>query len=303
MPGDSIDNPLRKHQSTIEILIAVAIVAGLFLTMFAYAANWPPLVVVESRSMQHADGESDIGIMDTGDLVLVKKTGSRADIKTYYEGRQANHTTYGDFGDVIIYQRAGSAQQTPIIHRAIIYLEANPDGVSYRCWELGQLTEGVDFDFSVTTDTWNRITGNVILHDFGFRSEDLVIPIDSIIQETISRGALIHDGYITKGDFNRQVDQLLGISPNKEPVRFEWIVGVARGELPWLGIVKLYLTGELPTYTPQNSIYALIILVIVVILLPLLIESVLWLRTKKAKPASESGASHEPEAGEKYRER
>ena len=303
MPGDPAEDPLKRHQSTIEILIAVAIVAGLFLTMFAYAANWPPLVVVESRSMQHADGESFIGTVDTGDLVLVKKAFSRGDIKTYYDGREANYTSYGDFGDVIIYLRGGSNHQTPIIHRAILYIAANPDGVSFSCWELEQLTEGIDFDFSVPTDTWTRITGNVILHDYGFRAEELIVPIQDIVQETLSRGALIHDGYITKGDFNRQVDQLLGISPNKEPVRFDWVVGVARGEFPWLGIVKLYLTGDLPTYTPQNSIDALIILMIVVIVLPLTIEVMLWLRTKRAKLASEAVAPNGFESKGKDKER
>lgn len=294
MPGNSPEDPLKRHQSTIELLIAVAIVGCLFLTMFAYAANWPPLVVVESRSMQHVDGESFIGTMDTGDLVLVKKAFSRADIKTYYDGRLTNYTSYGDFGDVIIYLRDGSDHQTPIIHRAILYIEANPDGRSFRCWEIGQLAEGVDFDFSVPTDTWTRITGNVILHNFGFRSEELIVPIEGMLQETISRGVPIHSGYITKGDFNPQVDQLW-ISPNGEPVQFDWIVGVARGELPWLGIMKLYLTGDLPTYTPQNSIDCLIIVMIVVIVLPMMIEVLLSLKSRKSKLSSYSDAREAPE--------
>ncbi|MEM4262268.1 MAG: S26 family signal peptidase [Thermoplasmata archaeon] len=267
--------------------MAVAIVAALFLTMFAYSSNWPPLVVIESRSMQHADGESFVGIMDTGDLVIVKKALSRTDIKTYFDGRQADYKSYGDYGDVIVYLRGGSNQQTPIIHRAVMYLEANPDGVSFSSWELGQLTEGVDFDFSVSTDTWIRITGNVLLHDFGFRSEELVIPIADIILEAKTRSIPIHSGFITKGDFNRQVDQFLGISPNKEPVRLDWVVGMARGELPWLGIIKLFLTGGLPDYTPQNSIYALMIVIIVVIVIPLTIEIVLWLRQRRQPSGSE----------------
>jgi signal peptidase len=287
MPGESVENPWRKHQSTIEILMAVMIVAGLFLTMFAYSANWPPLVVVESRSMQHADGESYIGIMDTGDLVLVKKAFSRADVVTYFEGRLTNYRSYGDFGDVIIYMKGGSDKQTPIIHRAIIYLEANPDGASFSSWELGQLTEGVDFDFSVPTDTWMRITGNVQIHHFGFRSEELLIPISDIIREAEAAGKPIHSGYITKGDFNRQVDQLLGISPNKEPIKFDWILGVARGELPWLGIIKLTLTGGLPDYTPRNSIDALIVMIIVLVVMPLVIEVILWIRQSRGPAESE----------------
>jgi len=245
--------------------------------------------------MQHADGESFIGIMDTGDLVLVKKAFSRIDIKTYFDGRQEDSESYGDYGDVIVYMRSGSTQQTPIIHRAVMYLEANPDGASFSCWELSHLTEGVDFDFSVSTDTWVRITGNVLLHDFGFRSEELVIPIAEIIQEARTRSTQIHGGFITKGDFNRQVDQFLGISPNKEPVRFDWIVGMARGELPWLGIVKLFLTGGLPDYTPQNSIYALIIVITAVMVIPLTIEIMLWVKQRR-QPSGQNKMQRPPKS-------
>jgi len=300
MPGDAEQIEGKRGQSAIEIIIAVAIVAGIFLTMFAYTANWPPLVVVESRSMQHADADSYLGIMDTGDLVLVKKINSLLDVVTYYDGIRQNHSSYGDFGDVIIYLRGGSTQQTPVIHRAVTHLEVNPDGVSFRSRDLGFLSEGVDYEFDVSSDTPTRITGNIMLHNYGFRSQELLIPISEMIDQMQRMHQPLHSGFITKGDFNDQTDQLLGISPNMAPVNLNWIVGVARGEIPWLGIVKLYLTGDLPEYTPQNSFDALIILIVAMFAIPLAIE--ILIRVKGDKTESETEMSENQQTKHDERE-
>ena len=71
-------------------------------SMWGYTQNWPPMVVVESESMMHAE-DSEVGVIDTGDLVLVKKTSGRGDITTYIEGKKRDYKTYGEYGDVIIY--------------------------------------------------------------------------------------------------------------------------------------------------------------------------------------------------------
>ena len=55
------------------LFIAGAIVIIIILGLFAYSGLWPPLVVVESESMQHSNTTSYIGVIDTGDLVIVKK--------------------------------------------------------------------------------------------------------------------------------------------------------------------------------------------------------------------------------------
>ncbi|MEI7826992.1 MAG: signal peptidase I [Euryarchaeota archaeon] len=53
----------------------------------------------------------------------------------------------------------------------------------------------------------------------------------------------VHDGYITKGDNNQDYDQpsLLGGSPPIEPVKKEWIIGVAKLSVPWIGHLRLAL--------------------------------------------------------------
>ena len=50
-----------------------------------------------------------------------------------------------------------------------------------------------------------------------------------------------HDGYITHGDNNPRYDQASGLA---EPVRAEWVTGVARLRVPYLGYVRLLATGQ-----------------------------------------------------------
>src|SRR2546427_2104456 len=94
--------------------LIVAIVMGL---LFAYTQVWPPMVVVESESMQHASTTSSVGVIDTGDLVLVQAVRAKSDLTTYVEARAMGYETYSNFGDVIIFHAPGrSLDQTPIIH-------------------------------------------------------------------------------------------------------------------------------------------------------------------------------------------
>ena len=41
------------------------------------------------------------------------------------------YKTYGDYGDVVIYDRDGSTAQTPVIHRAIVELVYNSTSNSF----------------------------------------------------------------------------------------------------------------------------------------------------------------------------
>lgn len=50
-----------------------------------------------------------------------------------------------------------------------------------------------------------------------------------------------HSGFVTKGDNNAYYDQANGIAP---VVREEWVSGVARVRVPYLGYVRLCFTGE-----------------------------------------------------------
>lgn len=53
-----------------------------------------------------------------------------------------------------------------------------------------------------------------------------------------------HAGFITKGDANGRYDQVSGIA---EPVKPEWITGIARVRIPYLGWVRLGLADVVRT--------------------------------------------------------
>lgn len=285
----------KKYRGIVFFLrdagVAALVVALILVAMFAFTGKWPPLVVVESDSMMHGDENiSHIGTIDTGDLVLVKKVDSTTDIETYVDGCLSGHRTYGDYGDVVIYKVSGQDTRTPIIHRAMIYLEANADGTSYSVAALRDLPSE---KWSVTnpSDTWDHLTSVLTLHDVGYSGMSVVIDIAHLATPLTS-------GYITKGDHNSQVDQFFGASP----VHLDWIVGKARGEIPWFGLLKLWSTHTLGSPAPSNSVRDLWIAIAAIVLCPVLIDIALTFREKRTARARKIAAeeierqlSEEPE--------
>ena len=113
-------------------------------SIFIYTGNWPSMVVVESDSMQHSDDEAFLGVMDTGDMVLVKSIEDEDDVVSYMKGKRIGHETYGEYGDVVIYRKNGYKDTTPVIHRAIIWLEYNVTSNSFDIPELKNHDAGDD---------------------------------------------------------------------------------------------------------------------------------------------------------------
>lgn len=196
------DNPgvlfIREAGSS---ALAVGMVGML---LFAVSGVWPPLVAVESGSMQPN--------MEKGDLVFVveeqrfspdyahEKTG----VVTHERAVGNDYWKFGGQGDVIVYQRDGRQGTTPVIHRAMFWVnesenwydEANPEYVDARnCDQL----------------------------------RNCPAP---------------HAGFITKGDnkvTNDYYDQAKGIS---SPVKPSWVRGTAEYRIPWLGWVRLTVSGS-----------------------------------------------------------
>jgi len=244
-------------------LIVVVIVMG---ALFAYCQVWPPVVVVESGSMMHGVN-SEIGIIDTGDMVLVKKAPSKEDVIAFVEGESRNHRTYGEFGDVIIYRPNGRDDLTPIIHRAVMWLDINTTHVQ-------TLPDGkIDFDnytYDVPELGLYDTTSDITLQDYGYKARDVVISLDGVIYNFRRMNIEPHGGYITMGDNNaptydqRQGSYLL--------IKEEWVVGRAFGELPWFGLIKLSLTGELKVDAPPNSWQNLSVAILIILGIPLFID-------------------------------
>lgn len=285
----------KKYQSIVIFLrdaaVAAAFVALVLLAMFAYTGLWPPLVVVESNSMMHGeDNHSNIGTIDTGDLVLVKKVNSVADVETYMDSQISGHKTYGDYGDVVIYKRGGSDASTPIIHRALIHLEINSDGTSYRSESLRQAATD-KWSTSDPTDTWDRLTSSLTINDVGYNHLSVTIDIHSLVSSHRS-------GFITKGDHNLGTDQMYAAYG---PVDFEWVVGKARGEIPWFGLLKLWSTGSLGSPSPDNSVRDLWASLAIIVAAPIIIDISLTYREKREvskKRAAELLKKESAESGE-----
>ncbi len=153
-----------------DILFALAVVLVMAGTLFVYAGTWPPFVTV--------DGQSMLPNMRPNDLVIIKGP-DRVSVVTYNQSLIGGQRMFNDYGDVIVYRPFGDASRTPVIHRAMYFVnEGEP------MWEGGPPAP--------------------------------------------------HSGYITQGDNNFLYDQSSGISQN-QPVKPEWIIGIAEVRIPYLG--------------------------------------------------------------------
>lgn len=156
-------------------LLFVAVMIGLFMLISQISLGISrPAVAVESGSML-----PNIGI---GDVVIIQSA-QRTQIITHIEGALSGYTSFDEYGDVILYRKYGSSTDTPIIHRAMYWVDEGQP-----MWDGGP--------------------------------------------------AAPHSGYITKGDNNRDIDQKTSTS-RLQPVKDEWIIGVARWHVPWVGHLSL----------------------------------------------------------------
>ncbi|HTW40316.1 MAG TPA: S26 family signal peptidase [Thermoplasmata archaeon] len=246
-----------------EPLVAVAIIVVILVGLYAYTDNWPPVYVVESQSMQH--GSNDVlGVINTGDLVLAQRIPTDQ-ITPYVTGIATGYQTYGEYGDVLLYSANGQGS-TPVIHRAILYLQWNPYSNSYNATDLSGLPcgneRGAVYNYSDPDDPsaspclTTGLVGTLTLYHIGWQSVEVTLDLGSSLLGE-------HSGFVTMGDNNFLPagcttgcsggfpDQVDGTSTLVEP---GWILGVARGMLPWFGAVKLLLegnAGEVPAQSWQ----------------------------------------------------
>jgi len=235
-----------------EPLVALAIVVLLVVSLYAYTQNWPPIYVVESDSMQHGSADQ-LGLINTGDLVLAQKT-SVSSVTPYVVGQQTGYQTYGEYGDVLLYWPNGQGS-TPIIHRAILYLQWDPNG-SYNATDLNGLPCGTAPDAvyaylptgpgSTPSCRTTALSGYLELYHIGWDSVNISLDLS---YPALGR----HSGFLTMGDNNFFPDQYGETTPAiSSLVESGWIVGVARGMIPWFGSVKLLLQGQAGEVPPQS---------------------------------------------------
>jgi len=145
MVRDFRDDPIIKLIE--DIAISVAIVGGIALVLYGVSGIWPPMVAIESGSMEPG--------MSAGDIVfIVNPTGFVPDdaeavhgVVTHEKGEEAGYETFGDHGDAIVYRPDGSESRTAIIHRAMFYVEEGErwqsmDGETMTAPHEGFVTKG-----------------------------------------------------------------------------------------------------------------------------------------------------------------
>ena len=193
-----------------EVLTSVVAVLLVGLVLFGVSGLWPPMVAVESPSMNPH--------MKTGDLVFVMEEhrfpgGAAYDetgVVTHRTGERTGYRKFGMGGDVIVYEPDGNTRSTPIIHRAMFYVNESEN------W----------YDKAVEVDP--RAVGSAGDCD---ALENCPAP---------------NAGFITKGDnerTNRRYDQVSGLS---DPVKPAWVVGTAEFRIPWLGNIRLWASQTGP---------------------------------------------------------
>ncbi len=235
---------LRITKRSSGWLVLIAVVA-ILIGMQLYLQVAPPVTVVSSGSMQHS-GNWQYNVLNTGDMALIKKVSKVSDVVTYVQGRNSNYSTFGEYGNVIVYN---SDSGILIIHRAILYLS----------WKDGLPVVG-----GYHNQSWMEVNSKYILiKDMGYAHRNLVIYISNYTGKS---------GFITTGDYNLgsldikynatlnaygAADQDNIFSFSDPPVNVSQVVGKAVLDVPWVGLLKLTVSWELgymkPSPVPNGS--------------------------------------------------
>ncbi|MCK9299583.1 MAG: S26 family signal peptidase, partial [Methanoculleus sp.] len=98
-----------------DLLWVVAVVGGIALVLYLFAGTWPAVVTIESESM--------VPNMNVGDLVLVVDEDRFGGLATWAEGQRTGQSSFGNYGNVIVYRPNGADSVHPIIHRAMTFVD------------------------------------------------------------------------------------------------------------------------------------------------------------------------------------
>ncbi|WP_121744333.1 S24/S26 family peptidase [Natronorubrum halophilum] len=163
---------LKSEDGTVvmvrDILGSVAIVAVIGLILFGISGIWPPLVAVESGSMEPNMQEGDLIFVVADDRFVGDGSVDNTGVVPLEQGAESGHEKFNGAGDVIIFQPNGNPAETPVIHRAHFWVEEGENWVDTKADE--------------------EIIG------------------DATCDEVYTCPAK-HDGFITKGDNNDGYDQ------------------------------------------------------------------------------------------------
>lgn len=233
--------------------VVVLIMIGGYVYIQSTSGLDSPLSVVMSSSMQHNEDRSNLGIIDTGDVMVIRSE-ENTEIHSYVEGTIDGYRSFGDYGSVIIYERGGDSN--PVIHRAIVWLEYQ-DG---NRWSIPSLKDYNGKWEASSGTNYNNVYGTLTFYNITQSNKTVSINLDSIQKKS---------GYLTMGDnptTNGYFDQTGIVS---HPIGLEDIRAVAMYEIPWMGVIKVFMNDSKKdnlSHVP-NSIISLIMLFVMIFIL------------------------------------
>ena len=254
-----------------DIAVALLAVLVVLLLLWTYTGQWftAPIVAIESGSMEHTNSPfGRLGPIDAGDMVLVQKVYNRNDVVVRggnLGGAKAKECcrTYGDYGDVIVYHPDGNMETTPIIHRAM-------------CWVDVEIINGTHY---------------YTINEFGVYQETSLGSIPELgLDEQKNDGSpnWSHSGFLTKGDHNDLFDNLpdAGVEKSTQPIKLEWISGKARLEIPWFGTINLFFSDVMSGTNNVGNVHedcliSLGIVIAMLVSIPIFLDIKDYMKQKK----------------------
>lgn len=255
----------ENRKIIVAAAVVVILISGMYLGLKAYSGVDPPTTVINSGSMQHSTDSSHLGIIDTGDMMVVRDPDS-VSIRSYVDGAKSGYRSFGEYGDVIVYKKPNQN----IIHRAMLHLELVSDSDPTQRWSIPSLKDYNDWDITIGSNydpanskksqCWDEATGILKIdheeRDYYFWLLDVGYAGANVSIKLYSLGSGEdggYGGYLTKGDnaeSNNRFDQSCGIYDKL--VDDSIIKSVAVFEIPWIGSIKLMLNGK-GSVVPSNS--------------------------------------------------
>ena len=109
-----MNNIIPDRKKILRYFELAAVVALLFAAISVH------LLGISARTIESGSMGPNMHI---GDLVFIRNVPSTG-IITHEDGATSDYRTFGDYGNVILYHKYGRTAETPIIHRAMYYVEA-----------------------------------------------------------------------------------------------------------------------------------------------------------------------------------
>ncbi|SDJ69380.1 signal peptidase, endoplasmic reticulum-type [Halovenus aranensis] len=106
-----------------DIVTSVVAVLLLGAYLFAISGVWPPMVAIESGSMEPNMEVNDLVILMETERFQPAEAHGDTGVVTAAVGNETGYGSHGGDGDVIVFNPDGNEGTTPIIHRAMFWVE------------------------------------------------------------------------------------------------------------------------------------------------------------------------------------